>query len=448
MFVFGLLKRNRFALVFSSSDSFNSGNASCVLLPNTTEQVSQVFAFCDRHNLKVVPQGGNTGLVAGGVPIQNEIVINLRRMSRILSFDDLTGVLQCEAGCVLQTLDEHVNQFQHRMPLDLGAKGSCQIGGNLATNAGGLRVIRYGSLHDSCLGMQVVLANGQVLDLMNTLRKDNTGYDLKQLFVGSEGTLGVITQAAILCPPSPRATLVGVLTHSSFDRLLDVFRISRQVLSEQLSAFEMMDQRVMQVVCKQLKLQSPFDAPLYTLIETAGGDVEDLERRFEQLLNTLETKELLENGTFSGDLSTMRRLWSLRERVAEALLSKGYCFKYDLSIPLKHFYEPVEALRVRLTGFDQVTSVSGYGHVGDSNLHLTVTCDRYDKHVHQAIEPYVYELTQSYRGSISAEHGLGLKKNDHIQYTKSDSAIRIMKDVKSMLDPKCILNPDKMFRQT
>jgi D-2-hydroxyglutarate dehydrogenase len=416
------------------------------LLPKCTEQVSQVLTFCHRQGLKVVIQGGNTGLVAGAVPVQDEIVINLRRMNRILQFDDLAGVLQCEAGCILQTLDDHVNRFGYRMPLDLGAKGSCHIGGNLATNAGGLRVIRYGSLHDSCLGLEVVLADGRVLDLMNTLRKDNTGYDLKQLFVGSEGTLGVITQAAILCPPAPRATLVGVLSHRSFDRLLEVFRVTRQVLSEQLSAFEMMDQTVMRVSCDQLRLSAPFEAPMYTLIETAGGNADDLERRFDLLLETLEAKGLLENGTYSADLGTMRKLWSLRERVAEALLSKGYCFKYDLSLPLAHFYEPVEALRRRLASCPQVTSVSGYGHVGDSNLHLTVTCDEYDEQLHRLIEPYVYELTQSYHGSVSAEHGLGLKKNDHVQYTKSESAIELMKQVKTLLDPNCVLNPDKMFR--
>jgi D-2-hydroxyglutarate dehydrogenase len=415
------------------------------LLPESTDQISRLLRFCHQNNLKVVIQGGNTGLVAGAVPIKDEIVVNLRKMNRILSFDPLSGVLHCESGCILQTLDDHVSSFDYQMPLDLGAKGSCQIGGNLATNAGGLRVIRNGSLHDSCLGMEVVLADGQILDLNNNLRKDNTGYDLKQLFIGSEGTLGVITKASILCPVAPKASLVGMLAHDSFEQLTQVFGMSRSLLSEQLSAFEMMDQQAMQIICDQLKLQSPFDSPFYTVIELAGGNQNDLDQRFNQLLELLESKGLLLNGTYSSESNQMRKLWALRERMAEGLLSKGYCFKYDLSIPLKQFYKPVEVLRQRLQPFKQVTSVSGYGHVGDSNLHLTVTCDEYDEEVYQKIEPFIYELTQKFKGSVSAEHGLGLKKNAHVQYTKSDSAIALMKQFKSVLDTKNTLNPDKMF---
>jgi FAD/FMN-containing dehydrogenase len=269
------------------------------LLPESTDQISRLLRFCHQNNLKVVIQGGNTGLVAGAVPIKDEIVVNLRKMNRILSFDPLSGVLHCESGCILQTLDDHVSSFDYQMPLDLGAKGSCQIGGNLATNAGGLRVIRNGSLHDSCLGMEVVLADGQILDLNNNLRKDNTGYDLKQLFIGSEGTLGVITKASILCPVAPKASLVGMLAHDSFEQLTQVFRMSRSLLSEQLSAFEMMDQQAMQIICDQLKLQSPFDSPFYTVIELAGGNQNDLDQRFNQLLELLESKGLLLNGTYS-----------------------------------------------------------------------------------------------------------------------------------------------------
>lgn len=224
------------------------GKSTLALRPSSTEQVAAIMRYCNEQHLAVVPQGGNTGLVGGSVPVHDEIILSLQRMSRIESFDAVSGVLVCEAGCVLEALDTHLSQHGFMMPLDLGAKGSCMIGGNVSTNAGGLRLVRYGSLHGTVLGVEVVLADGRVLDLLTTLRKDNTGYDLKQLFIGAEGTLGVVTRCAILVPRRPQSTQVAYLACASYEKVLETMCSAREKLGEIISAIEFQDRRSLEYV--------------------------------------------------------------------------------------------------------------------------------------------------------------------------------------------------------
>lgn len=284
------------------------------MLPSSVDQLSKTLKFCNENNLSVVVQGGNTGLVAGAVPANDEIVISTAKLNKILSFDEISGILICESGCILQALEEYVNERNYIMPLDLGAKGSCQIGGNLATNAGGLRVIKYGNLHGSILGLEAVLMNGEVVDMMSTMRKDNTGYDLKQLFIGSEGTLGVITKVAILCPIKPQNKLVGVLAVRTFEQLLQIFKLTRFSLNEFLSAFEMFDLQVVEVMERHLKMKRPFDSDLYVLIEMSGSNLHEMESQFCSLMERLMDEQLIQNGTYSSELTTMDKLWAMRER--------------------------------------------------------------------------------------------------------------------------------------
>lgn len=420
------------------------GVSEVLLRPQTTQEVSQILRYCTSRNLAVSTQGGNTGLVGGSVPVYDEVILSTALMDRILAFDGVSGVLTCQAGCVLEKLSLYLLEQDYVMPLDLGAKGSCHIGGNVATNAGGLRLLRYGSLRGTVLGLEVVLADGRVLDCLTTLRKDNTGYDLKQLFIGSEGTLGVITAVAILCPRKPSAVNVAFLGCQTFQQLLSTFQLCRGMLGEILSAFEFLDRDCMRLLNTHLKLANPItDCPFYIVIETSGSDPTHDEEKLHHFLEEAMTSSLVTDGTVATEEGKIKALWSMRERITEALTHEGFTYKYDVSLPVERIYQLVEDMRLRLAGRAQ--SVVGYGHLGDGNLHLNITSPSRDPALLAAIEPYVYEWTAGCRGSVSAEHGLGLRKRNYVYYSKPRPAVELMGGLKTLLDPRGILNPYKVL---
>ncbi|XP_041377535.1 D-2-hydroxyglutarate dehydrogenase, mitochondrial-like [Gigantopelta aegis] len=420
------------------------GSSKVLLRPKSTNEVSAILRYCNQRRLAVVPQGGNTGLVGGSVPVFDEIILSTQLMNKIISVDDISGALVCQAGCVLQTLTDHVSEFGLIMPLDLGAKGSCHIGGNVATNAGGVRLLRYGSLHGSVLGIEAVLADGKIIDCLTTLRKDNTGYDLKQLFIGSEGTLGVVTAVSILCPSKPTSVNVAFLGCNTFQDILSIYKESKNNLAEILSAFEFLDASSMSVVTDNLKLTNPIaSSPFYVLIETGGSNGTHDEETLNVFLQRVMELGLVKDGTIATELKKITHIWSIRDGMAEGLMRDGYCYKYDVSLPQSHFYKLVEDMRARLG--DRVLRVLGYGHVGDGNLHLNVTTRHFDQDVVDMIEPFVYDWVARYRGSISAEHGIGFKKRNVIFYSKSQEAVSLMADLKNIVDPNRILNPYKLF---
>lgn len=418
------------------------GCSELLLKPKTAAEVSQVLRYCHERNLAVNPQGGNTGLVGGSVPVFDEIILSTALMNQIISFDPVSGILVCQAGCVLEQLNEYLEEQGFIMPLDLGAKGSCHIGGNVATNAGGLRLLRYGSLRGTVLGLEVVLADGTVLDCLASLRKDNTGYDLKQLFIGSEGTLGVITAVSILCPQKPKAVNLAFLGCQDFSRVQETFTTCRTMLGEILSAYEFMDEKCMELVEKHLGLSNPVrGSPFYVLIETSGSNSTHDEEKLNSFLEQAMTSGLVTDGTVAVDDKKIKTLWSLRERITEALTRDGCVYKYDVSLPVGKLYDLVTDMRARLG--QSAKNVVGYGHLGDGNLHLNITAESYSHSLLDAIEPFVYEWTARCNGSISAEHGLGFKKKQFIQYSKPNEAVFLMQRFKAMLDPKGILNPYK-----
>ncbi|XP_034418979.1 D-2-hydroxyglutarate dehydrogenase, mitochondrial isoform X2 [Cyclopterus lumpus] len=410
------------------------GSSEVLLRPQTTEEVSKILKYCNGRNLALNPQGGNTGLVGGSVPVYDEIVLSTALMNNILTFDGISGILTCQAGCVLENVSIYLEERDYIMPLDLGAKGSCHIGGNVATNAGGLRLLRYGSLHGTVLGLEVVLADGRVLDCLATLRKDNTGYDLKQLFIGSEGTLGVITAVSILCPRKPKSVNVVFLGCETFEQLLKTFQLCRGMLGEIMSAYEFLDSECMRLLNTHLKLPNPIS-------ETSGSDPTHDGEKLHNFLEEAMNSSLVTDGTVATEDSKIKALWSMRERVTEALTHDGFTYKYDISLPVERIYQLVTDMREHLGG--RAKSVVGYGHVGDGNLHLNITSPAKDPALLAAIEPFVYEWTASCHGSISAEHGLGLKKRNYIYYSKPRQVVALMGDIKAMLDPKGILNPYK-----
>ncbi|KAF9512603.1 hypothetical protein BS47DRAFT_1372766 [Hydnum rufescens UP504] len=406
-------------------DSYNNdwmtrykGHSQCVLKPRSTKEVSDILKWC-----------GNTGLVGGGVPVRDEVVINLGNMSNVRSFDPVSGMLR-------QLV-------------------SCQIGGNVATNAGGLRLVRYGSLHGTVLGLEVVLPDGTILSELSTLRKDNTGYDLKQLFIGSEGTLGIITGVSILTPPAPNATSNLLLSLPSFVNVTDVFRLAKSHLSEILSAFEYIDRQSYDLVCrhtgkKALDESEVGNSEAFVLIETSGARKEHDEAKLEALLESLYASSgaqgLITSGTLSQSAEQFATLWSFRELIAEAASKVGKVYKYDVSVPIQKFKEVTDAVRSR------VVEVLGYGHFGDGNLHLNIIAEAYAPVIDAALEPFVYELIGEarpvfgrYKGSISAEHGIGVMKAHALHYSKGDVSRAYMRRIKDVFDDRGIMNPGKVI---
>ena len=363
------------------------GRSKLVLRPGSTSEVSRILAHCNDRRLAVVPQGGNTGLVGGSVPVADEIVVALSRMNRVIAMDEHAGSLICEAGCVLETLQQYVSERGYTMPIDLGAKGSCQIGGNVATNAGGLRFLRYGSLHGSVLGLEAVLADGTVLDNLTALRKDNTGYDVKQLFIGSEGTLGVVTGCALALPRAPQSTQLAFLGLDSYEAVLSCFAAAKRDLGEVLSAIEFLDAESFDLVHRQhaasaggggagggggapRALLETEGCRHYMLIELSGSNAAHDEEKLGAFLEGVMASGAVRDGTIAQDVAQSRAIWRVREGITEALGKAGCVYKYDVSIPLAELYSLCEVMRARLAPLGAL--VTGFGHLGDGNLHLNI----------------------------------------------------------------------------
>ncbi|KAG5190927.1 FAD-binding domain-containing protein [Tribonema minus] len=429
-----------------------SGSSRVVVLPKTTVQVSRVLAHCHARAIAVVPQGGNTGLVGGSIPTRDEVILSTSRLNEIVAFDAAGGVLTCGAGCVLEALDAYLTPRGHCVPLDLGAKGTCQIGGNVSTNAGGVRVMRYGALRASVLGLEVVLADGTVLDLLRTNRKDNTGYDLKQLFIGAEGTLGVVTKVAIATPPRPTAVSVAILKCPNFDVVLQLFALAKTALGEILSAVELMDSLAVETAmarCPGLKRPMELeDGAFAVLLETSGSCEEHDKAKMGALLDRAFAAEIVDDGVIAQDMSQAADLWAIREHVPVAAATGGYQYKYDVSVPIPRFYELVRAVRRRfqeLSLAEDRAAAFGYGHLGDGNLHLNVVCARKDDEVLRALEPFVFDWVVAAGGSISAEHGVGQHKRAFLGLQKGPEALALMAAIKRAFDPRGILNPGKVL---
>lgn len=430
------------------------GTSQLVLKPKSAKELSEIMKYCNEKKLAVVPQGGNTGLVGGSIPVFDEVIVSLSKMDKIRSFDEVSGILVADAGVILENADNYLKENGHIFPLDLGAKGSCHIGGNVATNAGGLRLLRYGSLHGSVLGVESVLADGTIVNNLSKMRKDNTGYDLKQLFIGSEGTLGIITGISILCPARPTAVNVAFLGLESYERVQQVFQQARGKLGEIMSAFECMDRHSLDIVAEHNETMTfPLEEqhPFYVLIETSGSNVDHDSEKLNGFLESSMEDELVVDGTVAQDETQVQSLWAWREAIPEASTRSGGVYKYDVSIPLPKLYDLVTDVQARLShaglvGVNDdypVIGAFGYGHIGDGNLHLNVAVRRYDKEVEELLEPYVYQWVHDVEGSISAEHGVGFQKRKYIGYSKDQTSIEIMKQLKNHFDPNNILNPYK-----
>ncbi|XP_030747862.1 D-2-hydroxyglutarate dehydrogenase, mitochondrial-like isoform X2 [Sitophilus oryzae] len=420
------------------------GSSDVVLKPKTTEEVSKILEFCNGNKLAVCPQGGNTGASGGSVPVFDEIIISMEMMNEIINIDEDSGTVTCQSGVILESLDKAVAEKGFVVPLDLGAKGSCHIGGNVATNAGGMRLIRYGNLHGNILGLEVVKANGEVLNLLKPMKKDNTGFHLKNLFIGSEGTLGIITKVILQCPPRPRSQHVAFLGLQKYDKVLKTFKKARSDLGEILSAVEVMDHATIEFAHEYVQTVSPIgDYPFYLLIETSGSSDEHDEHKVHAFVESALNQHFVLNGTVASDHTKVRGLWELREKVPVGFKKCGWVGLFDVSLPIKHYYTMVDETRSFLK--NRVDSVFGFGHLGDGNLHLNAVSKKYDETLKTSLEKFVAVKTTEFGGSVSAEHGVGFLKRRYLPMANSPGAFHLMTDVKKLLDPNRILNPYKIF---
>jgi FAD/FMN-containing dehydrogenase len=435
------------------------GASPLVALPATTAQVAAVVALCAARGVGIVPHGGNTSYCGGATPRESgtEIVLSLRRMKRIRNIDPLNYSVTVEAGCVLAELQRAAESADRLFPMSLGSEGSCTIGGNLSTNAGGTTVLRYGMMRDLVLGLEVVLPDGRVLDQLQSLRKDNTGYDLKQLFIGAEGTLGVITAACLKLFPRPRGHATALVAIASPGAAVDLLATLRSALGDCVTTFELMPRSALQLVCRHIDgTADPFDRPhgWYVLLEVSLPQVDsDLAERLQaQLATGLERGAVLDV-LIATSLAQREAFWKLRESIPESQARGGASLKHDISVPTQDLpafiEEGARALATLIPGGQLVA----YGHLGDGNLHFNLQCPEgmdATAFLGRAAEARraIHELVASHRGSFSAEHGIGRHKVAELERYEDPVALELMRQVKALLDPAGIMNPVKVLART
>ncbi len=435
------------------------GRAWAVAQPESVDDVARVVRWCAAHGVPIVPQGGNTGMSGGSVPDDSgrALVLSLTRLNRIRAIDDINNTITVDAGCVLQTIQEAASAADRLFPLSLAAQGSCTIGGNLATNAGGVQVIRYGNARELCLGVEVVTAAGEIWNGLRGLRKDNTGYDLRDLFVGSEGTLGIITGAVLKLYPKPRSRQTAFVAVASPAEALALLNAARGQLDANLTAFELISD-----VCVDLVLRHNPDcrrplatpAPWYVLMETSDGRPAEASREsIEAVLESVLEQGLVLDAALAANLSQANDFWQIRERISEAQAAEGKNIKHDISVPISRIADFIEQTQAELLAAHPGIRMVVFGHLGDGNLHYNVSppagadagggeafLARQD-----AINRLAHDAVHRFDGSISAEHGLGVLRRDESARYKSPVELAMMRAVKQALDPQGLMNPGKVL---
>ena len=417
------------------------GMGEAVVRPTSVHELSDVFKFCNREKIGVTVIGGNSGLVGSTISGKGELVVSLEKLNKIIEIDRISQTVTAEAGVILENLQTALALHGLTTPFDMGSRGSCTIGGNVATNAGGLNFIRHGPLRGHVIGLKVVLATGEVVDSMSQMWKDNSGLDIKQLFIGSEGSLGVITQVRLHSPFLPLFKGLALI-HSSKpfpDSVFHLLDSAHKHVGESLSAFEFFDSEGSSLVSPLPHGIGTIRDGFFVLVEASGAaPVQD---RLESFLESLSDGQM--TGVLATDTKGMRNLWKYRESIPAEMARLGPNLKFDLALPPIQYYEIVEKVRSKFHEHPLIRKIIGYGHVGDGNLHLNIALRASDLSFSEEVSSFVYSHVAERGGSISAEHGIGRDKLKYISLSKSPSCIAIMKNLKSMFDPNGILNPGR-----
>lgn len=441
-----------------------SGEAAAILMPETTEEVSEILKLADEHDLYIVPQGGNTGLVGGGIPDQSGsmFVLSLARMNKVRKFDADNLSMIVESGCILEELHNLAGEHDLFFPLNLAAKGSCTIGGNLSTNAGGINVLKYGNTRDLCLGLEVVLIGGRVMNLLTALRKDNTGYDLKHLFIGGEGTLGIITAASLKLFPLPKARATAIAAIPDPQTGVELLGAIKKATGDLVEAFEIMPHDIFAVVEKQFPdLACPIKPiPQFSILMEIGssdpqlaeitdsGTMAITEKLENCLAEEYETGRVLD-AVIAQNEAQRNAMWAIRENAPESTKRESWPVNTDISVALSDMGRFYETAVKNVREIDPDVRICGYGHLGDGNIHFNLIeregGDPSWAQKRGAMFAAVYESLYACNGSISAEHGIGTMKAEQLKLIKDPTALALMHQIKATLDPKGLLNPGKVL---
>ncbi|WP_411885162.1 FAD-binding oxidoreductase [Polaromonas sp. YR568] len=435
-----------------------TGKALAVVRPGSTQEVAAVVKACAAARVSIVPQGGNTGMVVGSTPDASgtQVVLSLTRMNKVRTLDAGNLTITVDAGCVLQNLQEACEKAGFLFPLSLASEGSCTIGGNLGTNAGGTQVVRYGNTRDLCLGLEVVNAQGEIWDGLTGLRKDNTGYDLRHLFIGSEGTLGVITGATMKLYPMPKSQLTAFAAVPTLEAAVQLLGLAHEHLGSGLTGFEVMGQFALGLVAKHFPQQRvPFwqEHPWCVVLENSDNESEAHAREcFERLLEAAMEAGCVADAVVAESMAQAHALWHIRESIPMAQAEEGLNIKHDISINVSRIPEFVQETNALLLARFPGARMVVYGHLGDGNLHYNVQAPenqdqaRFLNEQEAPMNALVYEAVDRYRGSISAEHGVGSLKVDSLPKHKSPVALDMMRAIKQGLDPLNLMNPGRVLR--
>jgi D-lactate dehydrogenase (cytochrome) len=433
----------------------HTGKALAVIRPASTHEVAAIVRLCNTLLIPIVPQGGNTGLVLGSVPDEsgNAIVLSLVRMNRILGVDDINNTIMVEAGCVLERVQQAAAEADRLFPLSLAAEGSCTIGGNLASNAGGTAVLRYGNARELCLGLETVTPQGDIWNGLRALRKDNTGYDLRDLYIGAEGTLGIITAAVLKLFPQPKAQVTALVGLRTPDDALRFLVLAQTACGAGLTGFELLSDFCLQLVSKHfLQMTRPFATTheQYVLLEYSDGESQaHADELLEKLIADGIAQDLLQDAVVATSLAQAHALWDLRETIPLAQAAEGQNIKHDVSLPISSISNFIRATDQLLqAAFPGVRNVT-FGHLGDGNLHYNVAHPEHETEQwllarQPAINRIVHDSVHRFNGSISAEHGIGALKREEILRYKSEVEMNLMRTIKHALDPLNLMNPGKV----
>lgn len=424
------------------------GTAMLVARPDGVEEISELLRLCARRGLKIVPQGGNTGLCGGAIPRAEEpsIVLSMKRMNRLLSIDPVCYAVTAEAGCIMQTIHEAAAGVNRLFAPDWGARGTATVGGAISTNAGGINVLRYGNTREQVLGLEVVLPDGRVWDGLRSLRKDSSGYDLKHLFIGGEGTLGIITKAVMRLHPRPShvQTLFGAVP--DLDRLMELFVEARNILAESLSAFELIPGSTFEMALAQnATLRRPIETKQdwYVLIRASGNA--DITARLEELFATAFDQGLLSDAALAQSAAQEDNLWTIRDEIPAGMVLQGKMLKWDASVPIDRIIPFLRDVEATADSIQSGTATYAFGHIGDGNLHLSIfPRPGTDAAGFAAMESAIDRVIWSYRGSICAEHGVGQLNYTRILGQKPAIELEMMAKIRKLFDPQGILNPGKL----
>jgi FAD/FMN-containing dehydrogenase len=428
------------------------GRSPLVLRPGSTKEVAAICKLASEHKIALVPQGGNTGLVGGQTPHNGEVVVSLRRLDKIRDVDTASNTMTCEAGVILQVAQQRAAEVDRLFPLSLGAEGSCTIGGNLSTNAGGTTALAYGVAREMALGLEVVLADGRVLNLLSKLKKDNTGYDLRNLFIGAEGTLGIVTAATLKLHPKPRAIETAYVGLASPAQALKLLAIAQAEAAGTLTSFELLSEIAVDFSIRHgIDVRDPLEAKhrWYVLMELSSPR-DDARATLEAILAKALEDGIVDDAVIASNLSQRQGFWKLRDEMSAAQKPEGSSIKHDVSVPVvavPAFIEEANAAVVKLIPGSRPVP---FGHLGDGNIHYNVsqpiggdTADFLGRW--HDVNAVVFAIVLRMGGSISAEHGIGVLKRDELPEVKDKVAIELMRSIKAMLDPLGIMNPGKVL---